>query len=85
MENLPATGSDDDLIRAMDADLLLAAMDALGTQTREALLLRYREGCSVKDIAEALGISVSAAKVRLSRGLDRLRELFDAAAKEAAA
>lgn len=84
LENVRAEGSDDDLIRRIDADMLVSAMDALGLETREALLLRYQEGLSIPDIAAALCISASAAKMRISRGLDRLRALFDQAAGEVA-
>ena len=41
---------------------------------REALLLRFREDMSMKEIAEALGLSVSGAKMRVHRGLDMLRK-----------
>ena len=37
---------------------------------REALLLRYRDDLSVKEVAESLGIGVSAAKMRLKRGIE---------------
>lgn len=36
---------------------------------REALLLRYRDDLPVKEVADSLGIGVSAAKMRLKRGI----------------
>lgn len=69
---------EDDLIDRIDAASLLTAMDHLGAQTREALLLRYREGLSTPDIAKALGVSSSGVKMRISRGLERLRGMFAA-------
>jgi RNA polymerase sigma-70 factor (ECF subfamily) len=43
---------------------------------REALILRFHEGLSVTELASALGISASGAKMRIHRGLLKLRELF---------
>ena len=41
---------------------------------REALILRYRHGMPVKEVAAGLGISVSGAKMRIHRALEQLRE-----------
>lgn len=49
---------------------LLAELPA---STGEVMTLHYYHGLSVREIAERLGISVSAAKKRLERGRDRLR------------
>lgn len=43
---------------------------------REVLLLRYEYGLQDKEIAEALGISVAAAKGRLHRARKRLKEVL---------
>ena len=43
---------------------------------REALILRYHDECSMRDIAATLNLSVSAAKMRVHRGLDMLREQY---------
>ncbi|MBW1980524.1 MAG: RNA polymerase sigma factor [Deltaproteobacteria bacterium] len=63
--------------------------EALGTLPllyREALVLRYHEELAVREIAEALSISISAAKMRISRGLEMLRgclkEVADAKEKK---
>lgn len=40
---------------------------------REALILRFRHEFSMQEIASALDISVSGAKMRISRGLDMVR------------
>ena len=42
---------------------------------REALMLRYHEEQSIRDVAAALQVSQSAAKMRISRGLEMLRDL----------
>ena len=52
------------------------AMDELPVIYREALILRYHEESSMRDIAAALNLSVSAAKMRVHRGLDMLREQY---------
>ncbi|EHJ47052.1 RNA polymerase, sigma-24 subunit, ECF subfamily [Solidesulfovibrio carbinoliphilus subsp. oakridgensis] len=76
MENISDGLTSERLADWMDANTLVLAMDSLGLSTREALLLRYQEGMSINDISSALGLSVSAVKMRIARGLDRLRSLF---------
>lgn len=76
MENIHDETSNDTLIEKMDSERLVAAMDTLGLETREVLILRYQEGLSLQDIADSLKISVSAVKMRISRGLERLRAMF---------
>lgn len=49
---------------------------ALAPKYRESLILRFRHELSMKEIAGALGITVSGAKMRVSRGLEMLREQF---------
>jgi RNA polymerase sigma-70 factor (ECF subfamily) len=52
------------------------ALDELPLIYREALILRYHDECSMGEIAAALNLSVSAAKMRVHRGLDMLREQY---------
>ncbi|HWE96099.1 MAG TPA: sigma-70 family RNA polymerase sigma factor [Tepidisphaeraceae bacterium] len=52
------------------------AMARLKPRARDAVLLRYFQGKSVRETAEALGISEDAAKRRLSRALEQLRGMF---------
>lgn len=52
------------------------ALDELPVIYREALILRYHDECSMREIAAALNLSVSAAKMRVHRGLDMLREQY---------
>jgi RNA polymerase sigma-70 factor (ECF subfamily) len=49
------------------------ALDALADTDREILLLRYSAELSFEEMAEALGIGLSAAKMRLYRAEDRFR------------
>jgi RNA polymerase sigma-70 factor, ECF subfamily len=41
---------------------------------REAVVLRYHQDLSTRDVASALRVSVSAAKMRVARGLEMLRQ-----------
>jgi RNA polymerase sigma factor (sigma-70 family) len=52
---------------------LYAAISDLSPAEREALLLVYRDGFSHQETAVQLGISLSAVKVRVHRGRNRLR------------
>ena len=52
------------------------AMAQLKPRARDAVLLRYFQGKSVRETADALGITEGAAKRRLSRALEQLRGLF---------
>ena len=57
-----------------DDGALAEAMDALAEKLRTPLLLRYMEGFTEKEIAQALGISLPAVKSRLHRARRALRE-----------
>jgi RNA polymerase sigma-70 factor (ECF subfamily) len=53
------------------------ALEALGTldpRSQAAVVLRYREGMAVKDVAARLGDSPAATAMRLTRALRALRE-----------
>ena len=56
---------------------LAASLDRLSPSLRSLVILKDVYGLSHEEIAEDLGISVSAAKVRLHRGRKRLREMLD--------
>lgn len=50
------------------------AMDALSARDREAVLLRFFEGRALADIGARLGLSDNAARMRVERALDKLRD-----------
>lgn len=52
------------------------AMQSLEQSDRTAILLRYFENRSLREVGEALGSSEDAAQKRVSRALDRLRDYF---------
>ncbi len=65
----------------LDTDPLLrewieTALDALPSVTRKAILLRVLEGLGYRAIAERLGLSEPATKMRVLRGLKELRERY---------
>ena len=52
------------------------ALERLPMDYREAVILHYHEGLSMEDIATALQLSVSGAKMRVHRGIKKLREII---------
>jgi uncharacterized protein (TIGR03435 family) len=56
--------------------LLDDAMLRLGQADRDALVLRYFEGRSLNEVGSALGASEDAAKKRVNRALEKLRNIF---------
>jgi RNA polymerase sigma-70 factor (ECF subfamily) len=56
---------------------LAEALLALPEPTRTAIVMRYFDGASSRDVAVALGISEDAARQRVSRGLAELRARLD--------
>lgn len=53
-----------------------SAMEQLSESDRAAVLLRYFRGQSLRELAAALGVSEEAAKKRVSRALERLRQIL---------
>jgi RNA polymerase sigma-70 factor (ECF subfamily) len=58
---------------------LRSALQSLSEVDRAALLMRCEDGLSYADIARALGLSLSAAKVKVHRSRLRLAALMDGA------
>lgn len=58
-------------------DRVRAALAALPFDYREAVVLRDLAGLSNEEVADALGLSVSATKSRIHRGRMQLRELLE--------
>ena len=56
--------------------LLDEAMHALDDTDRAAVLLRYFENKSLREVGQQLGVSDDAAQKRVSRAVERLREFF---------
>lgn len=62
------------ILEAEERDAVAAAIDGLPDGSREVVILYYREGESVRQVAELLDLSESAVKQRLARARDRLRD-----------
>jgi hypothetical protein len=62
------------LERREELQALQAALDALPDDARETVLLYYREGHSVAQVAALLGLSSDAVKQRLSRARAKLQQ-----------
>jgi RNA polymerase sigma factor (sigma-70 family) len=92
-QDAPAATAADTTTAAVDArcdaaavaPLLDAALDALGRRDREAVLLKYVDGRSHRDVGATLGISEEAARKRLARAVERLRGALSAAGVTASA
>lgn len=66
----------DDVEKKEQAAILEDALLRIRPKLREALVLRYVADLSVEEVAEALGIGESAAKMRLKRGLEKLEAIL---------
>jgi RNA polymerase sigma factor (sigma-70 family) len=58
------------------APMLTDALNSLGERERLAILLRFSLRKPMREVGETLGISEAAAKMRVSRALERLRQFF---------
>ena len=54
------------------------ALEELADAEREIIVLRHSSGLSVPEIAEIVGVSLSAAKMRLSRAEKRMKQAYQA-------
>jgi RNA polymerase sigma-70 factor (ECF subfamily) len=81
IDRVAASGASpsEDCGRREDREWVRGALDGLSAVDREVLVLRYLEDLPFAEVAAALGISESAAKVRHFRALDRVRRLKDVA------
>lgn len=64
----------DQQVQLEEAEAASAAIDALPEESREVLLLFYREGQSSQQVASLLGLSDAAVRKRLSRARQAIRD-----------
>jgi RNA polymerase sigma-70 factor (ECF subfamily) len=57
---------------------LRLALETLRPREREALTLRFEADLSLRDVAAALGLDEDAARKRVSRALEKLRQAMGA-------
>jgi RNA polymerase sigma-70 factor (ECF subfamily) len=69
--------SADSEVDRLDYHRVQEALATLPLESREAVILRFHEGMPMKDIAKALGISISGAKMRVHRAMVKLREIIN--------
>ncbi len=72
----PLTGEPQPSLWSELAPHLDQALDMLGAPDRQVLLLRFFDRKSMRDLGGLLGISEDAAKMRVSRALEKLRAQF---------
>jgi RNA polymerase sigma factor (sigma-70 family) len=73
---LNETAGDSGQTWAQIAPLLDTAMEKLGKKDHDAVVLRFFENRNFKEVGVALGASEDAAKMRVNRALEKLRNLF---------
>lgn len=66
----------DDVTEAAEMREALSVVNQLDDASREALLLRYVEGLSPKEIALLSGETANAVSVRINRAIKKVRELM---------
>ena len=76
VEDLPAVGHDAAEAEEDRAELVRRALLSLPLERREVLVLSRYEFKSYEEIANALGCSVGAVKVRAHRAIKQLREAY---------
>ena len=71
---LPATGAgpDEELMRRERQATLARALDTLGTASREAIVMKDLQQCSLEEMTEMLGIPLGTVKSRISRARGEL-------------
>ncbi|MBZ0137462.1 MAG: sigma-70 family RNA polymerase sigma factor [Planctomycetes bacterium] len=83
VENVPETVNEDDaphlpMVADEEKAELMAALNELPDDMREALLMRYWEELEYEEMAKRTGVSAAALYQRVCRALKRLREGYDA-------
>lgn len=61
-----------------ETQAIYQALAQLPIDYREILILKYKNGWTMRDIAKMFNISVSGAKMRVHRGLDKMRNYLEA-------
>lgn len=66
----------EEMCAVLDAKKVHLAIDELPFLYQQTLILRFREELTIAEISEALGISQSGVKMRISRGLAMIKKKF---------
>lgn len=70
----PAASPEDRAAAREELETVVTAVGRLAPKYREVFLLRYRDGKSDAEVAETLGLSLTAAKTRAYRAKAQIRE-----------
>lgn len=73
-----APNADVELMSAIERAQIVTVLDSMADTVRVPLMLRDGDGLSYEEIASALNISLSAAKMRIKRGREEFRQRFSA-------
>jgi len=65
------------LCRQQDLEVLAEAVKTLPDRCRQVIVLRYVKGCSYKEIATILDISVETVKTHMAKGVKRCADHFE--------
>jgi RNA polymerase sigma-70 factor (ECF subfamily) len=66
-----------DIVLGAEAGRIIEAINALDPSYREAVYLRFVEDLPPQEIAKILGTTASITSVRITRGLEKLKEKFN--------
>jgi RNA polymerase sigma-70 factor (ECF subfamily) len=72
-----AAGADDSLAARQEEARMRRCLERLPETLRAAVLLRFHEDMALGEVAKSLGIGLSAAKMRVARGLGQLRACME--------
>lgn len=61
----------------MNVNKLAAAMEKIPTDDKTLLIMKYKDGVSIKELAEITNKTESAIKMKLKRAKDKVREHYD--------
>lgn len=67
----------DDIAIKQDAKMLIEKLALLGEDDKEILTMRYVEDMGIKEIAQIVGKSQVAARVRIFRAIKKLRKIIE--------
>lgn len=72
----PAGDSGSSILEYASGQQMLRLLEKLEPQYREILTLRYVDDLSIRDIADIVGQTENAVSVRIHRGIEKLKTLF---------
>ncbi len=89
LEHVPelhtAPSAERDVMSNVERERITRALDSLSNTLRIPLILRDADGLSYEEIAQALGIGLSAVKMRIKRGREQFRARYGRVAQQSEA